>query len=353
MKIMPFSFKGLYSLIISNKRPEHIFSPKGKLVLSVTRYGYPNIQSYASAVVCSNTGKVLGQFTKSDLQEKANIHSSIKPIHVGMLTDFTDLSEFQEEELAVMSASHSGTDEHRRQVRSILEKFKIDEKHMTCGGRYPFDEEARRRLIIDGISPAQTPKLYDQCSGHHTCQLLLSKLMNEPLEEYAKPDSKVQKWLLKKLKEYCNDSEINIVPFDNCNIPTFNLTLKSFSTLYAQLVSNPNFQVVVNSIAKHPILIGDKDSLDSNLIKVTSGNLIAKGGAEGLLAIANREKKEGMVIKEWGGNGQFRDRITICALEELGWLTKEQASILWNLRQFSRLDDKHNIKYEFNEPLWG
>ena len=60
-----------------------------------------------------------------------------------------------------------------------------------------------------------------------------------------------------------------------------------------------------------------------------------------------------MVIKEWGGNHCFRDRIAIKALEEVNWLKRQEARTLFNLSQFALEDKKHHVKYEFNKPIWG
>ncbi len=349
-------------LPLTKQAKEALFTPHGKPVLTVTRYNYPNIQSYASAIVSSKEGVIIKQFTPNDKNEGVNIHSAIKPFHAGLLVAYINElkekassikpSELSLEELAVLSASHSGTLTHRTHVKSALEKADLTEHYMTCGGRYPFDDESRSRLIKADVIPSKTPKLYDQCSGHHACQGILSKLMNEPIEDYWKPNSKVQQWLLQKLKEYSNNENTVIIPYDNCNIPTFNLSLGAFGALYSKFVSDPAFKLVTEAMTKHPFLVGGESSLDSCLMNITNGNLVAKLGAEGLVIVANKKEESSLIVKEWGGNGAYRDKITIQALRELGWLNHGQAATLLRLPFFKLEDEKHYIKYEFNTPLF-
>ena len=340
--------------------PINLFVPHGKEALVVTRGGEVNMQSFASAVVCNKDGEIIKQFTPKDAEERVNVHSAVKPFHTGLLIELMnelrtrniEVPDLIPQELAVLSASHSGSNEHRSWVRTALDKAHLDEGYMTCGKRYPFDEEARDSLIRSYITPPNTPPLYDQCSGHHTCQGILAKLMNVPTQDYYKPEGKVQGWLLKKLIEHSSDKNAKIIPFDNCNIPTFNISLPAFATLYAKFISNPNFKPVLDAMAQHPELVSDNTSLDSCLIKLTNGNLLAKHGAEGLTIVANKALKNTLVLKEWGGNGTFRDRLAIKALKEIDWITNDQATTLFNMPEYAQYFPKHGIKYEFNVPLW-
>ena len=366
MNVSPTSIaKGSFFEHLSPLKQKHfidLFTPHGNLVMTVTRSGHPNIQSYASSVVSSKEGITTKQFTPNDKFEKINVHSGIKPFHAGLLISFINelkekdpkikVPELSLEELAVLSASHSGTRIHRTHVRSALEKVGLNESYMTCGGRYPSDEESRNRLIKADIIPSKTPIIYDQCSGHHACQGRLSKLMDKPLEDYWKPNDTVQEWLLQELKKCSNDDDIKIIPYDNCNIPTFNLSLGTFANLYSKFVSEPQFKLIIEAMTKHPFLVGSETSLDSCLMNITSGNLIAKLGAEGLVIVINKKEESCLVLKEWGGNGGYRDRITIQTLREIGWLNHGQAATLSRLPNFKLEDEKHNVKYEFNKPLF-
>ena len=333
---------------------------RGKLALEKLRGGYSNLESHASAVICDKQGNIIKQFILPDAKQRVNVHSAIKPFHAGLLIEFInelkirgrDVPEFCPQEIAIFSASHSGSNDHRNWVRSALNKAQLDERFMVCGGRRPFDEDAINSLIRANVPRAQTPKLYDQCSGHHTCQGILSKLMNDSPENYWKPDGKMQQWFLSRLKEYSNDPKVEIISFDNCNIPTFNVSLPAFATLYAKFISNPSFKPVIDAMAQHPALVGDDTSLDSKLMELTDGNLIAKLGAEGLIIVVNKELQNTLVLKEWSGKYDFSSRIAIQALKEVGWINRNQTDTLFNMEDFSLRDDKYGVMYRFNSPLW-
>lgn len=314
------------------------FQTRGKVVLEKLRGGYVNLNAHASAVICNKTGKVTKQFTLSDFTQRVNLHSAVKPIHAGLLIELINESkrkgknvpEFSSKEIALFSASHSGSKEYRNELRSALNKAGLDEKFMICRKHEP---------------------LRHTCSGHHASQGILSTLIDAPPEDYHEATGKTQQWLLTKLRELGQDPSIQIVENDDCNIPTFNVPLGTLAVLYAKFVSNQSFEPVTSAMTQHPALI-DAISLDSKLIQRTGGNLIAKFGAEGLLVVANKKEKSALVLKEWSGDYDFTSRIAIQALKEIGWLSLEVADALFKLEDFVLEDKKHGVVYKFNSPLW-
>ncbi|MCT6647098.1 asparaginase, partial [Enterococcus faecalis] len=87
------------------------------------------------------------------------------------------------------------------------------------------------------------------------------------------------------------------VEYDNCNIPTLALSMPDLATLFAKLVSDPDARPVVESMAAHPVLVSDQESLDTCLMQVTGGKLIAKLGAGGMIVVANRATRQAVVLK--------------------------------------------------------
>ena len=60
--------------------------------------------------------------------------------------------------------------------------------------------------------------------------------------------------------------------------------------------------ILLNAIAKYPLLIGGKKRFDSEVIKHTQGRIFCKGGAEGVLLFVDTSKNIGGVIKIEDGN---------------------------------------------------
>ena len=65
---------------------------------------------------------------------------------------------------------------------------------------------------------------------------------------------------------------------------------------------NKEIKILLNSISKYPELTGSKSIYPCQLITATNGKMFAKGGAEGVLLFAHKEKKIGGVIKVKDGN---------------------------------------------------
>ena len=342
------------------KKENKVFSDPSKVVFIQTLGGHGSAYFHASAVVCNNKGKVLKQFAPGDAERGVNIHSCVKPFHAAIMLEYIrknpDLKApgFDSAELAVMSASHSGTPEHLQWIQSVLDKAELDEGYMRCVG-YPLDQVVQANLKAQGRTISNISHLYSQCSGHHACQGILAKLMDEDPKDYWKPEGKVQQYFLKQLQEYCdNDQRIELIKFDGCGIPTFNMPLATFATLYAKFVSSEQegFKRVVDAMAKHPFLVSDEISLDTCLMEVAEGKLIAKLGSGALIIIANRATGEAMILREWSAAYGIREKITIQALSELGWITGGQAQKLWDNPHFSLKCPNPYGVYEFNEPLW-
>ena len=322
--------------------------------------GIPNIQSLASATVCDRNGKVKNVFSPADDKQRINIHSAIKVLHGGLLVEENEMArrggresfEFGPRQIAILVSSHGGSQKHTDEVLEALRITGIDE-NLIVTHRHPFDETARDALIRANVPISETPPRYDQCSGHHTSQLIMSKLKGLPLQDYNKHDGELQRQYLQGLQTYSGDSNAKIVAYDNCKVPTFEVSMPGFATAYARFIANSNFKPVVDAVTQHPVLIGDETSIDSNLILVTKGNLIAKGGAEGSLIVINKKLGDALILKEWSGNWTLRDRIIIEALKELRWITDREAETLFSMKSFALRDDEVGIVYDFKKPLWA
>ena len=68
------------------------------------------------------------------------------------------------------------------------------------------------------------------------------------------------------------------------------------------------------------------------IIKITNGNIFAKGGAEGVLLFADLRKKVGGVIKIQDGNERALPSTASLILNELSLLTNAETKYLlkWN-----------------------
>lgn len=301
----------------------------------------------ASCAVANAGGQVLIQFG-DDEYFPVMTRSAIKPLNAAMLLDAMEetkrkgqeVPELTPEEWAVLCASHAGTDEHVEKVRAVMDKFGIQESNLVTGTHPPLDAETRNRLIREGKEPTA---LRHQCSGHHTGLNALAKLKGFPPEDYSNPEGQLQQFLLNDLQGKAGDPYIKLIKADGCNIPTWSVPMSTLATLYARLIDDPKYKPIVDAMTGNPDLVGDLNRIDSWLMKVTQGRLIAKIGSDGLICVARKPQEEGqqaqgLVFKLWQGNvneDPMRDRTVIQTLFELGWLTENEVNVLRERPQFA------------------
>ena len=85
-----------------------------------------------------------------------------------------------DQEVAIICASHSGTDEHVAVVESIQKKAGISESELLCGTHSPMDQETAKALQARGEEP--TPNRHN-CSGKHTGMLSFIRMKKHAGEE--------------------------------------------------------------------------------------------------------------------------------------------------------------------------
>ena len=81
-------------------------------------------------------------------------------------------------------------------------------------------------------------------------------------------------------------------------------------------------------MAAHPEYVSGTGQIDTEIMRVAQGTLVAKSGAEGVHGIAARDKRFGYISKVLDGGARARGPSTVAALRALGALSEEQAAKL-------------------------
>ena len=100
-------------------------------------------------------------------------------------------------ELAVMIASHNGTEKHVRTVASLLGRGGFGEDDLRCGPHSPFDRQTGLEIARRGEKPR---RIHNNCSGKHSGFLHLAAALGVSPEEYLEPESASQVRLTLTLK---------------------------------------------------------------------------------------------------------------------------------------------------------
>ncbi len=254
--------------------------------------------------------------------------SAAKPVQLLPLVErgHAERWRFSEEELAVMAASHTGSDYHVALVTRILERIGLDDSHLACGYHEPADLAARDRLIATG---APRSPLYNNCSGKHAGMVCLARSEGWPVEGYHLPDHPVQQLVRRTLAEVTGiDPDAVGSAVDGCNVPVWVLPLADMARGYARLASaapegdarERALARIRGAMARHPVATGGIGRFSSDLMAALRGRVIAKGGAEGLECVAIPERGLGLAIKCEDGQSRAIPPAAIAALEALDLL---------------------------------
>ncbi len=228
-----------------------------------------------------------------------------------------------EEELAVMAASHAGTDYHVRLVTGILGRLGLDDSHLACGYHEPYDAESRDRLVASG---GLRSALYNNCSGKHAGMLCLALSEGWPVAGYHLADHPVQRLMHRTVAEMSGlEPDAVASAIDGCNVPVWAMPLADMARGYARFASaDPAGDARERALARiraamtrHPVATGGAGRFSTDLMAATRGRLVAKGGAEGLECVALPERGLGLAIKCEDGQARGVAPAVIAALEAL------------------------------------
>ena len=216
--------------------------------------------------------------------------SMMKPF---MLKAFTKELEFCSwEQKAISVASHNGDTEHVAAAQSLLSEAEWP-LMLT-----PVDVP----LIQFGRQVRRPRRWYHTCSGEHAAILAGCRAKGWNRAGYTLPTHKVFEAYMEQLRRFLGkDWNPQRVAKDGCGLPTVSNTVSELAKIYAGLVQDKDSDWIWEAMCKHPDLVGGFNRLDSTILKIGKGKVIAKEGADGLLGMAiehpDYPKGLGIVVK--------------------------------------------------------
>lgn len=311
-----------------------MFEPEFKKLVEYKRNGLVE-QEHSGLVLHMNQNEILSM-VGNDNGYRFYHRSCMKPFQLSALID-EDVDKkynFSLEEIAVSTASHTGSLEHQRVIRNILNKIGLDESYLLCPAHKPLSVEEQKRLIREGKEPSA---IHNNCSGKHAAMLALCKAKGWALNNYMDETHPLYDFVIKKVLKLCevNDDEYSLSK-DGCGLPAVGTTLFQLGKGFLNLFLDEKYLTIAEAFSKNPYLIGGKDRLDTDIITATNGRLIAKVGAGGLCVVVNREKREALVVKIADANMPARAIIVIEALRIIKWLEETEISTSCINKQFDR-----------------
>ena len=271
-----------------------------------------------------------------DPERVTYMRSAAKPIQVLPVIESGAAEAFglTEREIAVMCGSHNGEDMHVEAVEGILRKIGLAEDALGCGTHEPLCRKQAASLIRQGRQPTS---IFNNCSGKHSGMLALASYLGLSRDAYWSKTHPVQSAMKKVVSEMTDYPEERIIlGIDGCGVPVFGLPLKNMAGAYARLadpsgLSEPRrkaVEYVMRSMARHPEMVAGTGRLCTDLIRATGGRVIGKLGADGVYCVAVRDHGVGIAMKVEDGNLRAIPPVVITLLDEMGYLTGEEARVL-------------------------
>lgn len=277
------------------------------LEVRLLREGIVESTHRAQAVVCDNRGRVLS--VAGNPETATFIRSALKPFQaLAVVTTGTlETYNLNDRDLAIICSSHHSTMEQVRQVFKILWRCDIDPSALQCP-------------ILEG---KQSP-LEHNCSGKHAGMLAVCQQRRWPLNNYLQNSHPIQKLILSQVAELLKmPGEELILAHDDCGAPTYFLQLRQMASLYAQLSSGDNLAMerIVRAMTHHPAMMAGEGGFDTELMRLSEGELVSKSGAEGIQCIGRVGEGMGLAIKVMDGAKRAKYAVAIHLLKQMGWIS--------------------------------
>jgi L-asparaginase II len=272
--------------------------------------------------------------TFGDVERPIFLRSSAKPFQA---LPFVERGVFEHlkldlRQLAIMCASHSGTDEHVDVVQDLLSSHQLSQDSLRCGVHTPFDKATAKRLISEG---KESQTLRNNCSGKHTGMLLHAQAMGISLHDYLEREHPVQQAIIEVIGEMSGVDTTDIrVGTDGCSAPNFAVPLVAAALAYARLMDPSELEekralacrTIVEAMRENPVMVAGHGRFDTSLMQVGGPRLISKGGAEGYQAVGLSSGvlpdgyAAGLTLKVHDGDLGKRARglVTLTVLQSLG-----------------------------------
>ncbi|NJO81206.1 MAG: asparaginase [Cyanobacteria bacterium RM1_2_2] len=288
-----------------------------ELEVRLLREGIVESVHRVQAVVADTRGRTLS--AAGSAETAAFIRSSLKPFQALAVTSTGTMERYRlnDRDLAIICSSHQGTVVQARQAFNVLWRADIPPSALQCP-----------------IPAGKSSPLEHNCSGKHAGMLAVCRQRNLPLGTYLQRNHPIQQLILTKVAELLRMPPAEFISaHDDCGAPTYFMQLGQMATLYAHLASGDNLDMerIVRAMTHHPVLISGEGQFDTELMKLSGGDLVSKAGSEGVQCIGRVGEGLGVAIKALDGARRAKHAVAIHLLKQLGWITPAQSERLAEL----------------------
>ncbi len=287
-------------------------------------------------------GSINGEkiFTTHNEDEYIFPRSSIKIFQAipFAISDAFNVFNLNQKQIALSCSSHCGEHFHIKELQKWIIKTNLKSKNLKCGIHNPLDTHATEKLFLSGKKPYQ---LYNNCAGKHLAMLTACKINRYSIDDYLDFNHPHQKKIRSVFAKFTEENILKTnYGVDGCSAPQYAFTIKQLSVALSNLYKSYNSKfeyshivgIMIDAILKNPLFIGGNKNLDSNLIRISNGEIFCKGGAEGVFLFIHLKKGIFGILKVIDGNERVLPSVVYNLFKKLKLLKNKQIEELkyWN-----------------------
>jgi L-asparaginase II len=302
-----------------------------ELLVNVWRGELVESRHFGNVVVADRDGRVL--YALGDPKTVTYWRSSAKPFQAIPLIERGGIEKYglTDQEIAMMCASHGGEEAHVQVISALLVKAGFPPQALQCGVGIPSHLKSAENILI---SQKTYTVLHHNCSGKHAGMLALAGLLGVGTENYFLADHPVQQVMLNAVSD-CTEVPVNnmMLGIDGCGVPVYGLPLINMALAYAKLAKPEGcveaqraeaMRRICQAMTGEPYYVAGTDRLDTDLMRITRGRIVAKVGAEAVYGLGIVNEGVGIAVKIADGNQRGVGPVIISVLKKLGWLTTQE-----------------------------
>jgi L-asparaginase II len=336
-------------------------------VFELSRAGHLESLHWGSIAVVDNQGNLVASL--GDVDFPIFPRSSVKPFQAMplILSGVEKKYQLNQSEIALICASHAGTNAHITAAESILAKIGLSEADLLCGSHAPYDQESATELIkagrLSGI-------LHHNCSGKHCGMLASAKQNGWDTGTYTAVDHPVQMAAKQTFAQWAGmNADDLIVGIDGCSAANFAAPLHNTARAYAALMDPRQMKqeqiqaadIIRSAMLAFPEMVGGPQQFDTQLMQATNIDLISKTGAEGFQAIgipANALGKGspalGVALKIADGDGRnwASSAVSLEILDQLGLFSQAEKKSLDQFGPVRKLRNQAGLVIGRAQPVF-
>lgn len=237
-------------------------------------------------------------------------------------------------QIVLAASSQSGEVESRAILAEWQKRLNLPDAALLCGAEMPLSMRERQRLTHAGEVPGV---LHNNNAGKHLAALTDALHRGEDAARYCEPDHPVQKRLIASAKECCDwDAETAPQGVDHCGmvacaIPLRHLALgmarlatgRGLSTAFVQAAAD--LRAAITSVPDH---LAGSGRIVTQIIRLSAGRIIAKGGSEGVFTALDQRTGYGFAIKINDGSSEAASAVMVELLAAFDCLEADALALL-------------------------